>query len=161
MKLPEFDMSGKRGFIHAAIGGGICFLIMLLTMDIAQAGLQQILVFFGSIGVTIFQQEYALAAGIILLGIVYLPAGFIGGLYTGYQTDENPKILLGITGVLAFVILVIIFYFFGLFSTPNVDYINRILLPFVGNIAGAYLGGYAMNWPGEEEESVESLSVDF
>jgi len=154
-------LPGKSELLHSVIGGGICFVVAFLVSGVLPGGVVQSLMSLGIAGVISFQDEFILATNVILFGAAYLPSGFIGGLYTGYQTEENLKITLAISGVLGFVILTVLLFFLGQVSPANLDLVGRLILPFAGNVLGAYLGGYAMNWPsGEEEESFGKVSVE-
>jgi len=127
----------------------------------AQRGFISSLLYFGLIGVMTFQEQFVLALGILSFGAVYLLGGFLGGLYAGYQIEENLRIALAIPGIIGFTVYTASMYFLGATDFSNIDLLNRVFLPLVGNVAGAYLGGYAMNWPSEEEgESSEKFSVD-
>ncbi len=162
MSTSELRLPDKWSLIHAAIGGGICFIVMFIVSDLAQGVMERILIYFGVIGVIVFQEQFALARIIILFGAVYLPSGFFGGLYTGYKVEEGLKTILAAPGVIGFSILTILTYFLGQFDPSSPDFAYRLILPLLGNIIGSYLGGYAMNWPSEEEETEEvgKLTLD-
>jgi len=161
MTASQLDLPDKWSFIHAAIGGAICFLVTILISDLIQVGLQQILINSGCFGVVSFE-EFAIARDIIMFGVVYLSSGFCGGLYTGYQTDENLRIVLLIPGVIGFIAVIILTYFLGYLNLSNMNFIIKsVILPLIGNVIGAYLGGYTMNWPSEEDvPEVEKLTLD-
>ena len=151
----------KEDLIHAAIGGGVCFLLMFLLTELAQIGLQQILINLGMIGVMVFKEPFQIARLIFVFGIAHLTSGFCGGLYTGYKVLENMKIILLIPGVIGTVGFVLLLLIMGRLGTPDADYIGYVLLPFIGSVTGSYLGGYAINWSVEEEEqSFEDLTFD-
>jgi len=152
----------KEDLIHAAIGGGICFLLIVLLSDIAYNGLQQILINWGMIGVMVFKEPFEIAQLIFMFGIVHLTSGFCGGLYTGYNVLKNLKIVLLIPGVVGTVGFIVLLLIMGRLGTPDVDYyVSYVLLPFIGSVTGSYLGGYAINWYVEEEEqSFEDLTFD-
>ena len=159
--LSGFDLPGRSDLIHAAIGAGICFFVMFFFEFFAQRGFISSLLYFGLIGVMAFQEQFVLALAIFSFGTVYLLGGFLGGLYAGYQIEENLRVALAIPGIVGFIIYTVAMYLLGATDFSNIDLANRVLLPLVGNVAGAYLGGYAMNWPSEEEaESFEKLSLD-
>lgn len=162
MKSLGLALPGKSELIHSVIGGGICFVVAFFVLGIVPQVVVQSLMSLGIAGVITFQEEFVLATNLILFGAAYLTSGFIGGLYTGYQTEENLKITLAISGVVGYVILTVLMFFSGQIDPANVDLIGRLVLPLAGNVLGAYLGGYAMNWPSEEEEeSFGKLSADF
>jgi len=124
--------------------------------------MERILIYFGVIGVVMFQEQFALARGMVMLGTVYLPGGFFGGLYTGYKVEEGLRTILAVPGAIGFVVLTILTYLLGQFDPSSIDFAYRLLFPSLGNIVGSYLGGYAMNWPTEEEETeeVDKLTLD-
>jgi hypothetical protein len=162
VKPSAFNLPERTDLIHAAIGGGICFIIMFLILDITRGLAMQGLVYFGVVGVVAFREQFSLALGLILFGAGYLPAGFIGGLYTGYQTEENQKVLLAIPGAIGFIAINILTVLLGNVNVASTEFASTILWSLVGNVAGAYLGGYAINWPSEEEEeSPGKFSVEF
>jgi len=152
MRLLGFNLPEKSVLIHAVIGGVICFIVVFLISSMASPILLQILVFLGITGVMTYQDQFLLAAGLILFGTVYLVGGFCGGLYTGYQVQENLKVTLIIPGLIGFIIYIVITYFFGQIDLSIIGMIYGFFLPLLGNLVGAYLGGYAMNWPSEEEK---------
>jgi len=163
MRLLNFDLSEKMDFIHAALGGGICFFVMFLLSDLAQVALERLLIFFGVVGVVVFEQQFLLARLVIMFGVVYLTSGFCGGLYTGYNVKENLKIIFAIPGIIGFIGLTILTYFLGYVDLSTIDFTSEIFLPLLGSMLGAYLGGYTMNWPSEGEETseeIEKLTVD-
>lgn len=159
--MSRFDLPERSDLIHAAVGAGICFFVMFFFEFLAQRGFISSLLYFGLVGVMAFQEQFALALAIFSFGTVYLLGGFLGGLYAGYQIEENLRVALAIPGIVGFIVYVASMFFLGGANLSNIDLANRVFLPLVGNVSGAYLGGYAMNWPGEEEdESFERLSVD-
>jgi len=144
----------KKEILHSAIGGGICFISMVfLTSFIRYINIQleQLLVTLGILGVTAFE-PYAIARAAIVFAPIYLLCGFLAGLYTGYLTEEL-KITLPITGGIGFIGFIVLLFFYGGLNLNN--YLEFVVLPLLGNIVGAYLGGYTVIWPGEEEEEEE------
>jgi len=160
--MSKLELPDKWSLVHTAIGGGICFIVMFVISDLAQGVMERILIYFGVIGVIVFQEQFALARSIVLFGAVYLPGGFFGGLYTGYKVEEGLRTILAAPGVIGFAILTILTYFLGQFDPSSPDFTYRLLFALLGNIIGSYLGGYAMNWPAEEEatEEVGKLTLD-
>jgi len=152
MRLLESSLPQKSDLIHAVLGGAICFFAVFLVSSMASGILLQILVFLGWTGVMTYQDQFLLAAGLILFGTVYLVGGFCGGLYTGYKVKENLKVILAVPGLIGFTISTVIAYFFGHIDFSFIGMIYGFYLPLLGNLVGAYLGGYAMNWPSEEEK---------
>ena len=53
-----------------------------------QLGLDALLLNFGITGIEIFE-EFLLAKNILTMGVVYLPSGFLGGLYTGKYNKKR------------------------------------------------------------------------
>ena len=161
MRSSGFDLPERSDLIHAAIGGGICFAVMLLFEFFAQRGFVSSLLYFGIIGVMAFQEQFALALGIFSFGTVYLLGGFLGGLYAGYQIEENLRVALAIPAIIGFVAYMASMFLLGSADLSTIDLVNNVFLPLAGSITGAYLGGYAMNWPSEEEgESFEKFSLE-
>jgi hypothetical protein len=152
MELSRFYRLEKRDFMHIAIGGAICFFVMFLLSGFAYPGLEQTLIYFGVIGVVIFEESYTFAVAIFLFGVIYLTAGFCGGLYTGYNIEENLKTVLVIPGIIGFAAFTFLLYLSGNLVPSTTSLISNVFLPLLGNVIGSYLGGYAMNWPSEEEE---------
>jgi hypothetical protein len=152
MSPSRFNLPEKSVLIHWAIGGVICILSMFLLRGLVFTVLEEILVYFGLLGAVFFEETSVFAATAFSFGIVYLTAGFCGGLYTGYNIDENLKIFLAIPGIIGFTALTIALYFFGDLASLNISLVGDIFLPFLGSLIGSYLGGYAMNWPTKEEE---------
>lgn len=157
MRLLGFDLPEKMDFFHSALGGGICFLFIFFLANIATAALERLLIFFGVVGVTVFEEPFTIAKSILLFGIVYLPGGFCGGLYTGYQVEENLKTILAIPGIIGFSALTFSMHFLGYLNLSNMYSVIEVFLSLLGNLIGAYLGGYTMNWPSGEEESSEEI----
>jgi len=152
----------KKDILHSAIGGGICLLGMIFLSSLMDVALQRILISLGVLGVVAFE-SFAIAKAAIVFALVYLISGFLGGLYTGYYTEGELKITLPITGGIGFSGFLLLLFFYGKLNS-NINYLEMIILPILGNIIGAYLGGYTISWPGEieEEEEVEEegLSLD-
>ena len=137
--------------MHGGIGGGVCLLVIVLLVDIAQSGFQQMLVTLGFLGIVLFTAEFEIARVAFVFGVVYLVAGFCGGLYTGYNIYENLRIVLlfpSLIGATGFIVLVVAL---GSGSLLISSVVGNVILPYVGAIIGAYLGGYAINWGNEEE----------
>jgi len=158
-------MPERGDLLHAAIGGGICFLTMAVLVDIGQIALEQILSTLGIAGVMVFHDQILIAKAIFTFGLIFLTSGFLGGLYVGYQTDENLRTILAIPGVIGFVALTVLIAVLGNPSVFYSDILGRIVFPLFGNIVGSYLGGYTLNWSTEEEEeeelpSTQKLSLD-
>jgi len=158
MDLPRFDLSRIWSLIHILIGGALCFFALYILSALVQRGIETLMVNFGVLGAMIFDQTMN-AIYIMMFGIVHLPSGFCGGLYTGYKTKENLKIALALPGIIGFVAMILLRYFYGYFDLSNIDWTKDILMPLVGNTIGAYLGGYTLNWPTEEESAEEGEKI--
>ena len=136
-------------------GGMICFLMAFFLLSgsppIWLFIIYKLLQAVGAYGLLAFYKEVEPALILFMIAIVYLPSGFLGGLYTGYKTKENLKIVLLYPSLIGFAILLILQLYFGVLdlSSPNLG--RDILVPLVGSIVGSYLGGYAVNWEKEEE----------
>ena len=145
------DLPTKRDIVYSIAGGTLCFFSSIFLFGSADLLLTQILHYFGISGIMAFKSFY-LAKAMIFFALVYLICGFIGGLYTGYKTKSGIKITLFITGQIGF----IGFFIFMTFLLNNniyfVDYyyLEVILLPILGNLLGAYLGGYMIRWRSKE-----------
>jgi len=140
--------------IHIIIGGGLSFFVIFVLSAVAQTGVETLVSSMGSAGVLIFDQAVS-AFYIIMFGIVYLPSGFCGGLYTGYKTEEDLKIALAVTGIIGFVILTILSFYSGSVNLSSIQLVNQVLVPLSGMVIGAYLGGYTISWETEEEPEEE------
>jgi len=157
MKSADFPLPSKSSLIHAAIGGGICFFAVTILLDVAYGGLIRSLISLNVIGVMVFTEQFTLARNIFLFGVVYLSSGYCGGLYTGYQVEEEDlKIVLAVCGVVGFVAFLVLYYFLGYLELSSLDVLGQVIFPLVGCVAGSYLGGYTLNWPSPEEGPVES-----
>ncbi|MEM2110276.1 MAG: hypothetical protein QXX08_00140 [Candidatus Bathyarchaeia archaeon] len=150
MKKDTFDFS-KFGFLlHTIIGGLACLLTSTILYVVLQGGVA-FLAALDSLGLLVFDESiYALQ--LLLFGLVFLPSGFIGGLYTGHKVKENLYIILVLPGLISFILFIFLF---------NVDLIGGIMIQLSGNILGSYLGGYTMNWPPKKdvEENRKKLMV--
>jgi len=142
----------KNEILHSAIGGGICLIGTLFLSSLVNVAIQRTLIFFGILSVIAFE-PFHIARAAISFALVYLTCGFLGGLYTGHYT-EKLRITLSITGGIGFVGFLLLTFFYG-GSNLNTNYLETIILPFFGNIIGAYLGGYTTGWPAESEEMEE------
>jgi len=149
------DAPTKKDILHSVVGGFICFLITIVLFSFMDIILKQILISLGVSGVVAFT-TFAIAKAAIVFALVYLVCGFIGGLYTGYFVEKGLRITLLITGGVGFVSFLVLLYFFGR-VTLNIGYyyLEMIILPLLGNIIGAYLGGYTISWQSEGEEVEE------
>jgi len=149
----------RREITHVLIGGGICLFATLSLFGIIDIALEQILMHFGILGVIIFD-SFVTARTAIAFALVYLVSGFIGGLYTGYFTEKGLNITLPITGAIGFIgFLLLLFFSGGSFSLSKV-YFERIVLPLLGSITGAYLGGYTIRRPSEETEEEGEITLE-
>jgi hypothetical protein len=148
----ENESLKRMDWVHIAVGGGICFAITILVINPAQSFFQQVLFTIGMAGVSLFVDYYQIARGLFLLGLVYLPGGFGGGLYTGYNVYVNLKRILFIPAVIGTVGFFLLVTVFG--DQPiTFEFVGLMLLQLIGNAVGSYLGGYAINWGYPHEES--------
>ncbi|MEM1543525.1 MAG: hypothetical protein QW825_00130 [Candidatus Bathyarchaeia archaeon] len=165
--------------LHLSVGGLLCFLILFILKD---SGLMQIIIDWSlrslnSLGALIFE-EAQLGQKLINLGLVYLPSGFIGGLYTGYKIKERLEVNLIFPSVIVLLISAIrslvTLYIYGYISSPQFlpillgyyfglgsDYLMGIIIPFLVMTTGVYLGGYTLNWRVEERVKEERISFVF
>ena len=160
MEGSEEQKVSKGDVINSLIGGVICFFTMIVLPGIMDTLFRQILVFLGIIGVMAFD-SFRIAHAIIIFGIAYLICGFLGGLYTGYRVEIRLNLFLFITASIGFISFVLLSYYLGHLTLPNV-YIDVIIPALAGIFIGVYLGGYTIIWPyrHEEETSTPTVNMD-
>ncbi len=142
---PDEESYERMDFVHILLGGTIAFGITVLLIDIAQNLLQQTLVEQGMAGTMFYVDNFQFARGFFILGLVYLPSGFVGGIYTGYNVTIKLKITLlipTIISTLGFFLLATLLANYAI----TLQFLGLIVLQFVGTLIGLYLGGYAINW---------------
>jgi len=161
MEGSEEQKVSKGDVINSLIGGVICFFTMIVLPGIMDTLFRQILVFLGIIGVMAFD-SFRIAHAIIIFGIAYLICGFLGGLYTGYRVEVRLNLFLFITASIGFISFVLLSYYLGHLTLPNV-YVDVIIPALAGSFIGVYLGGYTIIWPymHEEETSTSTINLDF
>ncbi|MEM2341313.1 MAG: hypothetical protein QXX94_01510 [Candidatus Bathyarchaeia archaeon] len=142
--------------LNLIIGGAICLFIFLILEE----AIRQFFISSNILGILIFD-EARLAYNLIKIGCAYLPAGFLGGLFVGYRDKENLKIILLFPSIIGFIFWAILNYFFGYWGFIPVDYLNMVIMPLFSLTAGAYLGGYTVNWPTERKPKEERVSLIF
>ena len=153
------DAVTRMDIVHSAVGGGICFLGTILLSSLVNILIQRILIALGILTVTVFE-NFVIAKAAISFALIYLICGFLGGLYTGYFVENNLKILLPLTGGIGFTGFTVVLIFYGGLDL-TVNFLEMIILPLLGDIIGAYLGGYTISWPSEGEEEVdEEISLN-
>ncbi len=156
----------KRGpiermeLVHTAIGGAICFGITLLVLDIVYNGLPYLLHSLGMAGVTFFMDYYLIARALFIFGLVYLTSGFCGGVYTGYNVYANLKIILFIPATISAVGYISVIVLIANYPI-TFEFISLVILQFIGNTLGSFLGGYAINWKYLKEEPGTETSEKF
>jgi len=152
---------GRYGdLLHIAFGGGICLAAMYFLISLVPAGIRILLFNIGYAGLLAFT-EATNAMVLLMLGTVYLPSGFLGGLYTGYKINENIKIILLFPAMIGFAGLIALRFFTGYLNLSIINLQNEIFIPILGNVVGAYLGGYTMNWEMEETVKLsETIELD-
>ncbi|RLI12814.1 hypothetical protein DRO35_02080 [Candidatus Bathyarchaeota archaeon] len=143
------DLPTKKDIINSLIGGALCFLSAIFLSSFVDILLGQILQYFGISGVIIFRSFY-IAKAIIFFALVHLICGFIGGVYTGYTVKSRIKIAYFITGQLGFIGFLVFTTFLSKVDFMSY-YFEVIVLPLLGNLLGAYLGGYTIHWKSKEE----------
>jgi len=146
----------KKEILHSAAGGGICFLGMVFLYSIVNIMLQRLLMALGILSVSIFE-SFAIARAAIIFALAYLTCGFMGGLYTGHYT-EKLKITLPITAGIGFIGFLLLLFFNGRLNS-DINYLEMLVLPLLGNFIGAYLGGYTISWPSKSEEELEEEGI--
>jgi len=160
MKGSERQKMSWSDVLNSLLGGIICFSTMTILPGIMDMLFREILIFLGIIGVMDFD-SFRIAHAIIFFGITYLICGFLGGLYTGYKVEARLNLFLFITASIGFVFLVILLYYLGHLTLPNV-YVDVIIPALAGSFIGVYLGGYTIIWPyrHEEETSTSNINLD-
>lgn len=166
MKRVNIDLSSLlsrllprlREYAPIIFGGLICFFISFFLLSgsppIWIYIIYKLLQTVGAYGLLAFYKEVEPALILFLVAIVYLPSGFLGGLYTGYKIKENLRIVLLYPSLIGFAILLILQLYFGVLDLSSPNLARDILVPLVGSIVGSYLGGYTVNWETEEEEEI-------
>ncbi len=152
----KFQLPKIRELVHIVIGGAICLFIIYILLSVSVV--ENLFMISGSLGILIFQETLN-ALEIITFGIVYLPSGFLGGIYTGYQISENLRIILLFPGMIGFVILTLLKYFSGNINPSDINLMGDILIPLLGSVIGSFLGGYTINWESEEEKTEEIREI--
>ena len=158
MEGSEEQKLSKGDVINSLIGGIICFFTMMVLPGIMDMLFRQILIFLGIIGVMAFD-SFKIAHSIIFFGTAYLICGFLGGLYTGYKVEARLNLFLFITAFTGFISLVILLYYLGHLTIPNI-YIDVIIPALTGSFIGVYLGGYTIIWPYRHEEETSTLNIN-
>ncbi|RLI42831.1 hypothetical protein DRO64_05980 [Candidatus Bathyarchaeota archaeon] len=158
MEGSEEQKLSKGDVINSLIGGIICFFTMMVLPGIMDMLFRQILIFLGIIGVMAFD-SFKIAHSIIFFGTAYLICGFLGGLYTGYKVEARLNLFLFITAFTGFISLVILLYYLGHLTIPNI-YIDVIIPALAGSFIGVYLGGYTIIWPYRHEEETSTLNIN-
>jgi hypothetical protein len=168
-RLKTSDLSSiKYALIHITIGGLIVFSLMLavIVFGIWSSVFVQILNTFGYLGLNAFDETLT-ASQILMFGIIFLPSGFVGGLYVGYrlrenQIEGNPLLVLVLPSVVGFALFLVGGVILGYLNVLALNLATEIFMPLAGNIIGGYLGGYTMNWSTEEKspELSEQLTID-
>jgi len=134
---------------------------MFFLLSFVPVLVRMTLVNFNSLGLLSFAEVGSEAMALLSLGIIYLPSGFLGGLYTGYRIDENPKFPLIISGLIGSAVLIILKYFTGYLDVSNLSiFVYEFAFPLLGNVVGTYLGGYTMQWDTGKAETI-SEGINF
>jgi len=160
MKGSERQKMSWSDVLNSLLGGIICFSTMTILPGIMDMLFREILIFLGIIGVMAFD-SFRIAHAIIFFGIAYLICGFLGGLYTGYRVEARLNLFLFITASIGFILFVILLYYLGHLTLPNI-YIDVIIPALTGSFIGVYLGGYTIIWPNRhtEEKSTPTINLD-
>jgi len=121
------------------------------------------IVTFRGYGRVMILNETTSAIQVLLFGVVYLPSGFLGRLYTGFRLNQREirvKLLthLALPGVSGFSILFLAGFILGFLNLSVVDYAPDILFQLSGCVSGGCLGGYAMNCRSVESNNHYYLS---
>ncbi|MEM5872051.1 MAG: hypothetical protein QW051_04215 [Candidatus Aenigmatarchaeota archaeon] len=150
----------RMDIVHTAIGGAICFGITVLVLDIVYNGLPYLLYNLNMAGVTFFAENYMIARALFTFGLVYLTSGFCGGVYTGYNVYANLKILLVIPALISTIGYILLMILVANYPITS-EFVIMVVLQFIGNTIGSFLGGYAINWKFLTEESNTKPSEKF
>jgi hypothetical protein len=156
MGSPKFQLPQIGELVHIVIGGAICLFVAYVLLS--NSVVENLFIISGSLGVLVFQEAIN-ALDIITFGVVYLPSGFLGGLYTGYKIKENLRVILLFPGIIGFVILTLLKIFSGNMNPSNIKLMGDIFISLLGSVIGSYLGGYTMNWETEEEKTEETGKI--
>jgi len=145
--------------VHIALGGMICLFTVYIFLSISPIGIRMLLFHLGWLGLLAFS-EGTNAMLLLVLATAYLPSGFCGGLYTGYKIKENLRIIFVLPALIGLTGLIALRFFSGTFNLSYLNIQNEVLIPLLGNVVGAYLGVYTMNWRTEEARPSETLELD-
>lgn len=148
--------------IHMLISGAICFGIILILDGFGAPWrlTEWIVKSYGSLGVFIFE-EARNGYYLIRLGLIYLPAGFLGGFYLGYKVKERLKVNMVFPSVIGFTLFILYLTVVGYQIVGMEHVLKGILIPLFTSIGGSYLGGYTLNWHVEEKPKEERISLIF
>ena len=80
----------------------------------------------------------------LTVGVVYLPSGFLGGLYAGKYNKKSRKKILAIPGIIGVVGFILIAYIGDFLPLSDINIVRELLMPLSGTIIGSYLGGYTI-----------------
>jgi len=142
-----------REIIHILIGGLIYFVSILFLEMLTRSILDWIFRTTATYGVLAYEEALN-AYYIIRLGSIYLPSGFLGGLYTGYKIREKLKLIMIFPCVIGFLLVLLLQYFSGYLISMILaslsDLMKTIIVPIIISLGGSYLGGYTLNWQVEE-----------
>ena len=146
------NLSKHGNLLHIALGGAICFLAIVVLRSLMYVAVLMLLFNFNCLGLLSFENGRN-AIILFMLGTVYLPSGFSGGLYVAYKIKKNPKINLLIPAIIGTIIFAVLQFFTVYKSLSSFNFQNEVIIPLIGNVIGAYLGGYTLNWKTEEEDT--------
>lgn len=148
--------------IHMFIGGAICFVAFFVLEGFGASWrfTEWICKSYGSLGVFIFE-EARNGYYLIRLGLIYLPAGFLGGLYLGYKVKEKLKVNMVFPSLIGFALFLIYLVAVGYPIMGIENILKGILIPLFTSTSGSYLGGYTLNWHVEEKPKEERISLIF
>ena len=148
----------RSDIMHIAIGGAISFLLSFILDIVVSTGIESLLTSLNMVGLLSFR-DAIFAISVMGLGIVYIPAGLCGGLYTGYRLNENLIYILCIPALIAFSAIFGLSLFGGIPISAPEYIISEMVIPLVGLLSGCYAGGYIMNWKDIEKPSMERFSI--
>jgi len=136
--------------IHIAIGGTLssltAFILRIVLLGIIYTTLKN----HSCLGVRIYP-EALLAITLIMLGITYIPGGYLGGLYMGHKIKRRIWLVLLLSSLFGcFILILLLGMGMGYVITYNLEAEREthvpLIVPLLGLVTGTFLGGYSVDW---------------